>query len=121
MSEDTFESREAIPRIMVWSNVINGLLAFAMNVIVFYTLGPLDDILDSEFPLLEICLHATSSRPVASAMVCSLFLLRILNTVSNLASTSRLTLSWSRDRGISTYFSRVSLSGQSPSKPPQSL
>lgn len=109
MSEDTVESKHAVPQIMVWSNVVNGVLAFAMVVIVLLTLGPLDDILNSNFPILEICRHATGSRAAAAAMVSGLLLLRLSSTVSNLASTSRLTLSWSRDGGIPRYFSRVRL------------
>lgn len=108
LSDETVGSRSAIPRIMIWTNVINGALAFVMVVIALFTLGPLEDIFKSMFPILEICQHATGSRAAATAMVGALFLLRISMTLSGMTSVSRLTLSWARDGGIPRYFSRVS-------------
>ena len=51
MSEEVRKAKQAVPRAMFWTNVINGCLAYAFTIVVLYTMGPLEPALNWTFPM----------------------------------------------------------------------
>lgn len=115
MSEEVHKAKQAVPRTMFYTIVLNGILAYAISIVILYTLGPLDAVVNSSFPILEVCQQATGSAAAASGMVCALLLVQVSVTLASVASVSRLTWAWARDGGLPVWFSFVS--SRQPVKP----
>ena len=109
MSEEVRKAKQAVPRTMFWTNVLNGFLAYAIIIVILYTMGPIEATLESSFPIIEICLQATGSAKAATAMVCGLLIISLSVNLASIASVSRLTWAWSRDGALPKWFSVVSV------------
>lgn len=107
MSEEVKNSRQAVPRALFWTIAINGIIAYAMVVTILFCMGPMDDVLNSAYPIFTIIQSTTGSIPVATAMTCGLLLISLSVTLGSIASVSRLTWAWARDGGLPKYFSIV--------------
>lgn len=107
MSEEVRRAKQAVPRSMVWTVATNGVLAYAIIITILFTMGPIDGVLKSRFPIIEICRQATGSVRAATAMVSGLLIISLAVNLASIASTSRLTWAWSRDGGLPTWFSAV--------------
>lgn len=92
---------------MFWSICLNAALAFAMVLIFLYSVGDVETIMNSTYPLIEICLAATKSTAGASAMLGAILWTIISGTIGSVASTSRLTWAWARDGALPAYFAYV--------------
>lgn len=83
-----------------------------MLVGVLFCIGNLDDALATPtgYPFMEIFLQGTGSRKGSAAMISVIIILSVCATIAILASSSRLTWSFARDRGLPgwQYLSRVS-------------
>lgn len=108
MSEEVRKAKQAVPRAMFWTIALNGVLAYAMCIVILFTMGSLDDALNSSFPILEICTQATGSVKAATAMVTGLTIIQLAVALGSIASVSRLTWAWSRDGALPRWFSVVS-------------
>jgi len=108
MSEEVRKARHAVPRAMFWTIVLNGVLAYAIVLVLLFCLGDLSAALDAPFPIIEICTQATGSLPAATAMVCGLLVISVAVTLGSIASASRLTWAWARDGGLPAWFSYIS-------------
>ncbi|GMF72557.1 unnamed protein product [Aspergillus oryzae] len=71
MAEEVKDARRTIPRSMVYSVLINGTVALGFTIGLLYTMGSLDDALNTPtgYPLLEIFYAATKSNAAASGML----------------------------------------------------
>lgn len=107
MSEEVRQAKQAIPRSIFYTVAINGVLAYAIVITVLFTMGLLDNALNSSFPIIEICRQATGSVKATTAMVCGLLVISLAMNLASIASTSRLTWAWSRDGGLPAWFSFV--------------
>ena len=107
MGEETRIARFAVPRAMFWSICINGALAFAMAIIFLFTLGDVEDILESPYAVVTIFLSATKSSTFASVLVGITQTMGISVSLGSVASTSRLTWAWARDGALPLYFAYV--------------
>ena len=92
---------------MFWSISMNSVLAFGMVLIFLYSVGDVDEIANSTYPLMNICLVATNSVAGASAMLGAILCTIISGTIGSVASTSRLTWAWARDGVLPAYFAHV--------------
>jgi choline transport protein len=108
MSEEVRRAKQAVPRSMFYTICLNGILAYSIIVVILYTMGPLDDALNSSFPIIEICQQATGSIKAATAMVCGLLVISLSVNLASIASVSRLTWAWARDGALPIWFSHVS-------------
>lgn len=106
---------------MLISILLNGVLGFGMLVGVLFCIGNLDDALDTPtgYPFMEIFLQGIGSRKGSAAMISIIIILGVCATIALLASSSRLTWSFARDRGLPgwQYLSRVSSDHPSYSTP----
>lgn len=107
MSEEVQASREAVPRAVFGTIVLNGILAFAMIVTVLFCIGDIDDLLTSPYPLFTLLQNTTGSLQAATALTCGLFLVSMSTNIGGVASVARLTWAWSRDGALPSYFSYV--------------
>ncbi|KIX04956.1 uncharacterized protein Z518_05828 [Rhinocladiella mackenziei CBS 650.93] len=107
MSEEVRKARHAVPRAMFWSIVMNGALAYGMVLVFLFCAGKVDDLINSSYPLLTICVVATGSLRAGSAMVGGLLIVNIACALGSVASASRLTWAWSRDGALPAYFSYI--------------
>jgi len=102
MCEEIKNASVVVPRAMVWSIFINGILGFGMLLGVLFCIGDLDTILSTPtgFPFMAIFLQSTGSQSGALTMVSIVVILAVLATISWVASASRMLWSFARDRGV---------------------
>jgi choline transport protein len=94
---------------MFWTIVLNGVSAYAFILVILFTMGSVEDALASPtgLPILAIFESVTGSRHVATAMGCGLIVISFSVNIACVASTSRLTWAWARDRALPDMFSIV--------------
>ncbi|KAI4137931.1 MAG: hypothetical protein LQ341_004905 [Variospora aurantia] len=118
MSEEISNAAVNVPRSMLTSVMLNGTLGFAMLVAVLFCLGDIEQIVETNtgYPFMEIFLNATQSVGGAAAMASIVVTLGICATIALLASSSRMTWSFARDRGLpfSRYLGKVEPRSQIP-------
>lgn len=107
MSEEVRRAKEAVPRSMVWTIAINGILAYAIVMVLLFTMGNPDDILDSEYPIIPICTKITGSTKAATAMVSSLAIVIYFVIAASLSSVSRITWAWAGDGVLPSWLAHV--------------
>jgi choline transport protein len=107
MSEEVRKARQAVPRAMFWTICLNGVLAYAIIIVILFCMGDIDAVLNAPFPIVEICTQATGSVAAATAMVCGLLVISCAVNLGSIASASRLTWAWSRDGALPAWFSYI--------------
>ncbi|KAK5715815.1 hypothetical protein LTR17_016646 [Elasticomyces elasticus] len=108
ISEETRKARWAVPRSMFWSICVNAAMAFGMVIIFLYTMGDVEELSASPYPLMTLCVNATGSIAGASAMLGAILCTIVSATLGSVASASRLTWAWARDGALPAYFAYVS-------------
>ncbi|GAW20532.1 hypothetical protein ANO14919_100400 [Xylariales sp. No.14919] len=102
MSEEIQNAAVIVPRAMVFSVLLNGALGFGILVAILFCLGDVEMALASPtgFPFMAIFEQGVGSVPGAQTMASILVILMLCGTVSVVASASRMTWSFARDRGL---------------------
>lgn len=104
MAEEIKNASTVVPRAMLLSIVLNGMLGFAMLLAYLFCLGDLGGVLASQetlgYPFLFVFQNGTNSTAGAAVMGLLVVALGVCSTVGALASASRLLWSFSRDRGV---------------------
>jgi len=85
MSEEVRRAKQAVSRSMFYTIGLNGILAYGIIIVILYTMGSLDDALNSSFPIIEICQGATGSIKAATAMVCGLLVISLSVNLASIA------------------------------------
>lgn len=100
MSEETTRANVNIPRAMIGSIAINGLTGFAYILTVLYSIDDIDTVLASTtgYPIIEVFHQATNNPKAATALMCSVIIIFVMASFGIMASTSRLTWAFARDR-----------------------
>lgn len=114
LSEEVRRSRHAVPRVVFWTIAINACGAYAITLVLLFSLGDIQSVLSAPFPIIEIIQQATGSTRTATAMVCGLLVISVTVTLGTIASASRLTWAWARDGGLPAYFSHISTGHRIP-------
>lgn len=111
MSEEIYDAARNVPRAIIWSILINGMLGFGLLLGTLFTLGDLERVLKTRYDYLfiQIFLDNTGSIGGATTMACILLCLTFFSTIGLVASSSRMTWAFARDRGLPgwRYLSRV--------------
>ncbi|KAJ9603546.1 hypothetical protein H2200_011732 [Cladophialophora chaetospira] len=111
MSEELRNASKTLPRVMLWTSVVNGSLGFIMLITFCYTLGDLDSVLSTPtgYPFIQVFYNATGSKGGATAMSCILVLSAVTNGMTNMATASRQLFAFARDKGLPahTWFATV--------------
>lgn len=107
-----------VPRSLMLSVFINGLLGFSMLIATLFCIGNLDQVLNSPtgYPFMAIFYQSTGSVAAATVMSCVLYVMSVAATCGMLASGSRVFWAFSRDRAVPghRWWSRVHPSQGSP-------
>jgi choline transport protein len=97
----------------MWAISVNGLVGYVMLITYCFTLGNLDDILSTQtgYPFIQAFYNGTKSHAGASIMTAIIIVSMTSSVISNLASASRQTWSFARDKGLpfSSFISHVSV------------
>lgn len=108
MSEEVRKAKQAVPRAMILTIVINGVLAYSIILVLLFTMGDPNGILDSAYPIIPICVAVTGSTKAATAMVSGLIIVTYFVIAASMASVSRITWAWARDGALPGWFAQVS-------------
>ena len=112
MSEEVRNSARTVPKILICTIIINGAMAFGFLLVLLFTVGNVDNALNTPtgYPIIEIFYQATGSTKAATAMMCTILVVAFASTFGILASVSRLTWAFARDQGMpfSDFFAYVS-------------
>jgi len=97
---------------MVLGMMISGVLAFAFSIAILFSIGDVTAALTTptQYPIIEIFKNATQSNRATNAMTAALISSTMFSAFGLLASASRLTWAFARDKGLpfSNYFAQVS-------------
>ncbi|KAI1396457.1 amino acid transporter [Hypoxylon fuscum] len=111
MSEEIQNAAIIVPRAMIFTILLNGTLGFGILVAILFCIGDVDSALASPtgFPVMAIFQQGVGSEQGAQTMASILVILNLCATVSLVASASRMTWSFARDRGLPgwSYISKV--------------
>lgn len=102
MSEEIQNPSVNVPRSMMTGITLNGFLGFGMLLAVLFCLGDVDAALHTPtgYPFIEIFRQAVGTVGGATAMTTIVVALGICGTIGFLASSSRMTWAFARDRGL---------------------
>lgn len=113
ISEEIKNAAIIVPHSMIMGVLINGVLGFGMLVAMVFCLGDIDKITSTpptQYPFMAVFAQAAGSSAGGAGMVAVIIFMFICATMTGMASSSRMTWSFARDRGLpfSDYLSRVS-------------
>lgn len=106
MSEEVKDARRNVPRALIASVTINGILGLGMVIAILFTLGNEDDISTitsaaiSGSPTVDYFWFVLDDRGFATGLTSLLVAMFIFAAVAVLASTSRVTWAFARDNGL---------------------
>jgi amino acid transporter len=108
-AEEVEDASLVVPQCMWWSYLLNIFMAIIVLVTMLFCIGDLGTMITSPAPYLDL-FNNTGSVGVALLLLIILFLLIFLAAITALATTSRETWAFSRDKGFpfSSWISRVS-------------
>ena len=118
MSEEIKNPAINVPRSMMTSITLNAFLGFGMLIAVLLCMGDLDAALHTPtgYPFMEIFLQATNSVSGSTTMGAIITTLGVCATIGFVASSSRMTWAFARDRGL-PFWKHLSKVNPDP-KPP---
>ena len=100
-----------IPQSMVLSVLINGILAWGAVITILFCIGDPIEVSQTPFglPIVQILLNSTGSAGATTAIMFFILFVGVVAVFSTLASVSRLTWAFARDKGLpySEFFGKV--------------
>ncbi|KAL8662431.1 MAG: hypothetical protein Q9202_004752 [Teloschistes flavicans] len=102
MAEEIQDASTVVPKTMVATTILNGVLGFAALIAILFCAGDIEAAEKSPtgYPFMEIFLQATHSPGGATAMSCVILALVYLATIGLIATASRMTWAFARDNGL---------------------
>jgi choline transport protein len=102
MSEEIRDASRIVPRSMIATAILNGVLGLVMTITYCFCITDLDRILATPtgYPFIQVFVDATGSKGGATAMTLILIVLIEAAGVSLLATASRQTFAFARDEGM---------------------
>lgn len=107
LGEEVRRAPKTVPRIMFFTNVLNGLLAWLFALVILFCMGDPAAALEYQQPMLAVLLNATGNVKAATAMGVGFVFISVMAMVVNVASVGRLTWSWARDGGLPKWLAFV--------------
>ncbi|KAF2261345.1 amino acid transporter [Lojkania enalia] len=112
MAEEVRDAAYVIPRSMMWTWVVNGLLGWIMAITFCFcvtdTLGVL--LTPLEVPFIQVFYNTTGSVGGATGMTCLMLVIAVFASVAVMATNSRQLFAFARDKGVpfSSFFGQIS-------------
>ena len=102
MAEEVGDAAIVVPKAMIWSFAINIPFTFGMVISYLYCLKSIPDALSDPtgFPFIYVFRQATGSAGGTTGLTVVILILITMITTSAMASTSRQTFAFARDRGL---------------------
>ncbi|KAI0977179.1 amino acid transporter [Xylaria arbuscula] len=102
MSEEIRNAAVMLPRALLAGLTLNGVLGFAMLIIILYYLGDIDTALSKNptYPFMAVLESILGSTAGAAALSAIIVVLAFSATTGAFASTSRIYWAFARDRGM---------------------
>lgn len=112
-SEELQSASKTIPRSMILTIAVNGLMGWIMVITLAFCIGPnVEDILASPtgYPFMAVFYNSTKSTASATIMSVFIVLMLVSSNLSAVATASRQLFAFARDEGLpfSPWFARVS-------------
>ncbi|KAI1474240.1 hypothetical protein K445DRAFT_365175 [Daldinia sp. EC12] len=106
MSEEIQNASVIVPRAMIFTVLLNGTLGFGSLLALLFCIGDIESALKSptKYPFMEIFQAGVGSQRGAQTMASILVVLNLFAMVSLMATASRMTWSFARDRGLPGWF-----------------
>ncbi|KAK5692864.1 hypothetical protein LTR97_010340 [Elasticomyces elasticus] len=121
MAEEVHNPKVVIPRAMIGTILINGLLGFGMIIALLFSMGDSAALLESPvslagYPFIQIYYNAVQSLPATNAMTAVSLVIVIMANFGLQAGCSRTAWAFARDKGLpaSSYLEHVSPRSQVP-------
>ncbi len=112
-AEEVHNAAEIVPQAMVYAIIANGLFGLGMVIAFLFSLGNIEAAISSStgYPFLYTFYNATEHKTIATGMAVVVILMSVFATLSVMASASRQTWAFARDRAIPghNFLSRVRL------------
>ena len=99
ISEEVGDASHVVPRTMWWSYILNFFLAIVTLITMLFTWGPVEDVMNADIPYLLLVTN-TGSNGVALMILIVLMILIYIGNITLLATVSRETWAFARDRGF---------------------
>ncbi len=105
MCEEVQNPSIAVPRSIMGSLVINGLMGLAMVIAMLFAATDIDKALKSTsgYPFIEIFYQATGSKAGTAVMASLIIFMTISAVVGVIATTSRMFWAFARDRAMPAW------------------
>jgi amino acid transporter len=102
MSEEIKDASLVLPRAIMWAAGINGTMGFVMIITFCFCLGSVFDIIQTPtgYPFIQVFFNVTQSNAGTSIMTAILIVNITSACISTVATVSRQTWSFARDRGL---------------------
>ncbi|GAT24587.1 GABA permease [Aspergillus luchuensis] len=111
MSEEVRDASTTLPKAIMAACSLNGVLAFVVMVTLCFTLGDVDEVLDSAtgYPFIQVFFNATKSYAATNAMTAIVTMSLIASVITEVATASRQLWSFARDGGVplASFFGHV--------------
>ncbi|KAI9655721.1 MAG: hypothetical protein M1821_005156 [Bathelium mastoideum] len=111
MSEEIRDAARVVPKAMVTSLVLSGVVGLGAMIAVVFCLGNIEEVLNTQFnfPFVQVFIQATNSTAGTAVMVAVIIVLDLGLVISCVAAGSRQLWSFSRDRGVPgwSFFSKI--------------
>ncbi|KAL1644092.1 hypothetical protein SLS61_008922 [Didymella pomorum] len=111
LSEETSNSAHSIPKVIVYTVVVNGALAFLFVLTSLFSISNIADVIGTPtgYPLIEIVHQATRSSAATTTLYSFILAITMAAMFGTLASVSRMTWAFARDDGLpfSMYLKHV--------------
>lgn len=118
LAEETENAARNIPRAIIASMCINGLVGFVMMVTILFCVGDVDSVLKTAtgYPFIQIFYNSTASVAGATVMGALVLILTWLCATGIITTSSRMVWSFARDRGtpFSALLTKVSRTRRIP-------
>ncbi len=102
IAEEIQNTSLVVPRAMIATTMLNGILGFAAFVAILFCVGDIEaaERTSTGYPFMEIFYAATGSAGGATAMACAILALIFCATIGVIATASRMTWAFARDNGL---------------------
>lgn len=103
MSEEIKNAAVIVPRSIIVSILLNGVMGFGMLIAILFSLDNIDKVVSTppiQYPFMVVFVEATGSIGGSSAMIAIVIVLDICATFAIVASSSRMYWAFARDRGL---------------------
>lgn len=118
LAEETENAARNIPRAIIASMCINGLVGFVMMVTILFCVGDVQSVLETAtgYPFIAIFYNSTNSVVGATVMGALVLILTWLCATGIITTSSRMVWSFARDRGtpFSAFLTKVSRTRRIP-------